>query len=127
MGLCGGLKALVVIGSALAGCIADTMNQIVQVCHLVQQGGRGVLNGAVQCCGGNIDLVPLLCALFGADRPSFDCGDVTVGRGRLFQGDDGLRQFAVVVVLVEFPEHFFELACGAAGLDGAFHGEQPFS
>ena len=59
MSLCGGLKALVVIGSALAGCIADTVNQIVKVCHLVQQGGRGVLNRAVQCCGGNIDLIPL--------------------------------------------------------------------
>lgn len=47
MSLCGGLKALVVIGSALAGCIADTVNQIVKVCHLVQQGGRGVLNRAV--------------------------------------------------------------------------------
>ena len=115
MGLCGGLKALVVIGSALAGCIADTVNQIVKVCHLVQQGGRGVLNGAVQCCSGNIDLIPLLCALFGADRPSFDRGDVTIGRGRLFQSDDGLRQFAVVVMLVELPEHLFGLACGAAG------------
>lgn len=103
------------------------MNQIVEVRHLVQQGGRGVLNGAVQCRGGNIDLVPLLCALFGVDCPSLDGGDVTIGRGRLFQRDDGLRQFAIVIMLVKFPEHFFELACGAAGLDGAFHGEQPFS
>ena len=74
-----------------------------------------------------MDLVPLLCALFGADSPSFDRGDVTIGRGGLFQCDDRLRQFAVVVMLVELSEHFFELACGAAGLDGAFHGEQPFS
>lgn len=64
---------------------------------------------------------------FGADSPSFDRGDVTIGRGRLFQCDNGLRQFAVVVMLVELPEHLFELACGAAGLNGAFHGEQPFS
>ena len=83
--------------------------------------------GGGQGCSGNIDLIPLLCALFGADRPSFDRGDVTIGRGRLFQSDDGLRQFAVVVMLVELPEHLFELACGAAGLNGAFHGERPFS
>ena len=84
MSLCGGLKALVVICSALAGCIADTVNQIVEVRHFVQQCGRSVLNGAVQCCGGNIDLVPLLRALFGADSPSFDRGDVTISRGGLF-------------------------------------------
>ena len=127
MSLCGGLKALVVIGSALAGCIADTVNQIVKVCHLVQQGGRGVLNRAVQCCGGNIDLIPLFCVLFGADRPSFDCSDMTIGGGRLFQGDDGLWQFAVIVMLVELPEQLIEMACGAAGINGAFHGERPFS
>ena len=74
------------------------------------------MGGGVQCYSGNIDHIPLLCALFGADRPSFDRGDVTIGRGRLFQSDDGLRQFAVVVMLVELPEHLFELACGTAGL-----------
>lgn len=31
---------------------------------------------------------------------------MTIGGGRLFQGDDGLWQFAVIVMLVELPEHF---------------------
>ena len=46
---------------------------------------------------------------------------MTVGGRGLFQADDGLGQLACKVVLVEFPEHLFQLTSSAGGFDSLFH------
>ena len=46
------------------------------------------------------------------------------GRGFL-EADDGLRELAFEIMLVELTEHFFELPGGAAGLHGLFHDFSP--
>lgn len=46
---------------------------------------------------------------------------MTIGGRGLFQADDGLRQLACKVVLVELAEHLFQLTSSAGGFDSLFH------
>lgn len=85
------LKTLVVVHALIAG-VLDTMLKIVLVCHLVQEGGSGLLDGAGE---GSRREVYLVLALLPCLPDFADC-DVPVGGGGLFQADDRLRQLAVV-------------------------------
>ena len=85
--------------------------------HLMQQGGSGLLDRTVKGSRRNIDLVLVLAACL----PDLGAGDMTIGGRGLFQADDGLGQLACKVVLVEFPEHLFQLTSSAGGFDSLFH------
>ena len=110
------LKAPVVVDPVVARVLDPSLHAVL-VHHLVQQGGCGLLDGAVKGSRRNIDLILILTACL----PDFGTGDMTVcGRG-LFQADDGLGQLACKVVLVELAEHLFQLTSSAGGFDSLFH------
>ena len=110
------LKAPVVIDPVVAG-VLDAGLHAVLVHHLMQQGGCGLFNGTVKGSRRNIDLILVLAACL----PDLGAGDVSVCGRSLFQADDGLRQLACEVVLVELAEHLFQLTSGAGGFDSLFH------
>lgn len=64
--------------------------------------------------------------VFAACLPDLRTGDVTIGGRGLFQADDGFRQGAVEIMLVEFAEHLFQLASGTGRFNGLFHDFLPF-
>ena len=110
------LKTPVMVDPVVAG-VLDAGLHAVLMHHLVQQGGSGLLDGAVKGSRRNIDLILVLAACL----PNFGTGDMTVcGRG-LFQAYDGLWQLACKVVLVELAEHLFQLTSSAGGFDSLFH------
>ena len=102
------LKAPVVVDPVVAR-VLDAGLHAVLMHHLMQQGGSGLLDGAVKGSRRNIDLVPVLAACL----PDLGTGDMTVCRRGLFQADDGLGQIACKVVLVELAEHLFQLTGSA--------------
>ena len=110
------LKASVVVDPVVAG-VLDAGLHAVFVHHLMQQGGSGLLDGAVKGSRRNIDLVLVLAACL----PDLGAGDMTIGGRGLFQADDGLGQLACKVVLVELAEHLFQLTSSAGGFDSLFH------
>ena len=59
VGLSGGLKFLVVVVSVVA-YVLDTMNQIVEMRHLMQKRGRQLENRPVEVFGAEIDFPVLL-------------------------------------------------------------------
>ena len=114
--LCLFLKAPVMVDPVVAG-VLDAGLHAVLVHHLVQQGGSGLLDGAIKGSRRNIDLVLVLAACL----PDLGAGDVTIRGWGLFQADDGLGQLACKVVLVELAEHLFQLIGSAGGFDSLFH------
>ena len=110
------LKAPVVIDPVVAG-VFDAGLHAVLVHHLVQQGRGGLFDRTVKGSRRNIDLVLVLAACL----PDLGTGDMTIGGRGLFQADDGLGQLACKIVLVEFPEHLFQLTSSAGGFDSLFH------
>lgn len=109
-------KASVVVDPVVAGVFNAGLHAVL-VHHLVQQGGSGLLDGAVKGGRRNIDLVLVLTACL----PDLGTGDMTIGGRGLFQADDGLGQLACKVVLVELAEHLFQLTSSAGGFDSLFH------
>lgn len=117
VGLCLHFEAAVVVDAIIRG-VFDAVLQAVLVHHLMQQGGSGVLNGAVQRGRRNIDLV----LAFLSRLPDLGAGDVAVSRRRFLQADDGFRELSLEIVLVEHAEHLLKLSSGATGFHGLLHG-----
>ena len=114
------LEALVVV-DAITGRVLDLVLKIVLVHHLMKECRGGFLNRAVERGGGDVDFVLALVA----SLPDLRTGDVAVCGRSFLEADDGFGEFALEVMPVELPEHFFKLPGGSAGLNGLFHDFSP--
>ena len=103
VGFCNGLEPLVMVAVARAAGVLDTVGQGVEVGALVAKRGGGFFNGSVQRGGAYVYLVAALCACL----PGLATGNMAIRTGRLFERDDGLRQFPVVKVGIDGAEHLF--------------------
>ena len=117
-GLRGVPEAAVVVRPAPAGVLHASL-QVEQVDHFMKESSGNVLNGPIQRPRSDVQLVSRASV---RSLPRLCHGDMSVGPGRVLDGDDGLLDDAVEVSLVQGPENLLQVPGGPAGLYGLLHG-----